>query len=144
MPYYPNTGYTPNRYQMAQPPPQMVQQQFPQMMPQACGLKGRMVSSLDEVRAITVDMDGSETYFPHPASNSIYTKCIDMNGNAVIRHYVLEENAPPKVDPMKEELDTLSKKVEGFKDYSEDFKNLSDRVEELERMLNDLTGGGST
>ena len=67
-------------------------------------------------------MDGSETYFPHPASNSIYTKCIDMQGNSVIKHYVLEDVKDSKLDPVKEELDKL---------------NI--RVTDLEAMLNDLT-----
>ena len=132
--YYPSTGYMPNRYQMP-PQPQLMQQQFPQMMQQVCGLKGRIVSSLDEVKAITIDMDGSETYFPHPASNSIYTKAIDNNGNPVIKRYVLEENTLPKPDPLKEELDKLSKRIE-------EIDNLHRRVEELEGILNDLTGGG--
>lgn len=126
------TGYMPNRYamppqqQMQQmPPQQMMQQQFQQMPQQPMmGLKGRLVSSLDEVKASVVDMDGSETYFPHPASNSIFTKCIDMQGNSVIKHYVLEDVKDSKLDPVKEELDKLNK-----------------RVNDLEEMLNSLTGG---
>ena len=124
----------PNRYAMPQqqqiqqmPPQQMMQQQFQQMPQQPMmGLKGRLVSSLDEVKASVVDMDGSETYFPHPASNSIFTKCIDMQGNSVIKHYVLEDVKDSKLDPVKEELDKLNK-----------------RVNDLEDMLNSLTGGTS-
>lgn len=126
------TGYMPNRYAMPpqqqiqqMPPQQMMQQQFQQMPQQPMmGLKGRLVSSLDEVKASVVDMDGSETYFPHPASNSIFTKCIDMQGNSVIKHYVLEDVKDSKLDPVKEELDKLNK-----------------RVNDLEEMLNSLTGG---
>ena len=121
----------PNRYAMPQqqmqmqPNQQMMQQQFQQMPQQSMmGLKGRLVSSLDEVKASVVDMDGSETYFPHPASNSIFTKCIDMNGNAIIKHYILKDVNDSKLDPVKEELDKLNK-----------------RVSELESMLNELTGG---
>lgn len=123
----------PNRYAMPQqqmqmqPPQQMMQQQFQQMpMQQMSGLKGRLVSSLDEVKASVVEMDGSETYFPHPASNSIFTKCIDMNGNAIIKHYILEETQDSKNDPIKEEITKLNK-----------------RVSDLEAMLNDLTGGNA-
>ena len=119
----------PNRYGMPQqqmqmqPQQQMMQQQFQQMpQQQMMGLKGRLVSSLDEVKASVVDMDGSETYFPHPASNSIFTKCIDMQGNSVIKHYVLEDVKDSKLDPVKEELDRLNK-----------------RVTDLEALLNDLT-----
>lgn len=126
------TGYMPNRYQMPQQqqmqmmPQQAMQQQFQQMpQQQMMGLKGRFVSSLDEVKASVVDMDGSETYFPHPASNSIYTKCIDMQGNSVIKHYILDDVKDSKLDPVNEELDKLKK-----------------RVSDLEEMLNSLTGGG--
>ena len=125
--YYPNTGYMPNRYQMPQQQlPQMMQQQFPQIPQQMCGLKGRLVSSLDEVKAIAIDMDGSETYFPHPASNSIYTKSIDNSGNSVIKHYVLEENASPKIDPVKEELDGLKHKLEDLESLKNEIEILAE------------------
>ena len=126
---YPN--YMQNRYAVPQQqiqmqmPQQAMQQQFQQMPQQPMMyLKGRLVSSLDEVKASVVDMDGSETYFPHPASNSIYTKCIDMQGNSVIKHYVLEDVKDSKLDPVNEELSKLKK-----------------RVSDLEDMLNSLTGG---
>lgn len=84
------------------------------------GLKGRLVSSIDEVKAAPVDMDGSETYFPHPASNSIFTKSIDMNGNPVIRKYTLDSS-------------------DGNKEVS--VNDLEKRVKSLEDMLEGLTGG---
>lgn len=127
-------NYMTNRWQqgnqMPMPQPmmqqqqQMIQQQFPQMpQQQMLGLKGRLVSSLDEVKAMPVDMDGSETYFPHPASNSIFTKSIDMNGNQVIRKYVLA------TDNNKEEQDVLGA--------------LDKRVKRLEDILNELNGGSN-
>ena len=78
------------------------------------------VSSIDEVRATPVDMDGSETYFPHPASNSIFTKSIDMNGNQVIRKYVLDTD-------------------DGGKEIS--IADLDKRVKMLEELLEGFTGG---
>ena len=60
--YYPNNGYMQNRYgipqqqMQMQPQQQMMQQQFQQMpQQQMMGLKGRLVSSLDEVKASVVD-----------------------------------------------------------------------------------------
>ena len=107
--------------QMLQQHQQMLQQQFTQMpQQQMLGLKGRLVSSIEEVKATPVDMDGSETYFPHPASNSIYTKAIDMNGNQVIRRYVLDtENGNQDIN----------------------INDLSNRVKSLEEALDGLTGG---
>lgn len=125
-PNYMNNRYAvPPQQQMQMMPQQMMQQQFQQVpMQQMVGLKGRLVSSLDEVKAAVVDLDGSETYFPHPASNSIYTKCVDMQGNSVIKHYILEDVKDSKLDPVNEELNKLKK-----------------RVTDLEEMLNSLTGG---
>lgn len=44
------------------------------------GLKGRPVSSLDEVRATSVDFDGSISFFPDLANKRIYTKQINLDG----------------------------------------------------------------
>ncbi len=108
--------------QLLQQQQQMLQQQFTQMpQQQMLGLKGRLVSSIEEVKATPVDMDGSETYFPHPASNSIYTKSIDMNGNQVIRKYVLDTNAGNNQEISINDLAT--------------------RVKSLEEILEGLTGG---
>ena len=112
--YYNN--YMTNRWQVPNPmqQQQIMQQQFPQMPQQPLGLKGRLVSSIEEVRAMPVDMDGSETYFPHPASNSIFTKAIDMNGNQVIRRYVLEQDSNGNQDVtqvMQSTIDDMEKRI---------------------------------
>lgn len=54
-------------------------------------LRGRPVSSLDEVRAVPIDFDGSVFYFPDLSNNRIYTKQIDLNGQAVFKMYKLTE-----------------------------------------------------
>lgn len=51
----------------------------------------RPVSSLDEVRAMSVDFDGSVFYFPDYANRKIYTKQINMDGTASINMYELRE-----------------------------------------------------
>lgn len=59
--------------------------------PQPAYLKGRPVSSLEEVRAIPVDFDGSIFFFPDLANKKIYTKQIQMDGTALISMYELKE-----------------------------------------------------
>lgn len=59
--------------------------------PQIVGLKGRPVSSLDEVRAIPVDFDGSIFYFPNLANDKIYTKQINLDGTSSLKVYELKE-----------------------------------------------------
>lgn len=73
---YPNYNYYPPRQQQ--------QQQQPQIPP---FLKGRPVSSLEEVRAIPIDFDGSVFYFPDIANRRIYTKQINLDGTALINMY---------------------------------------------------------
>lgn len=60
-------------------------------------LKGRPVSSLEEVRAQSIDFDGSVFYFPDVANKRIYTKQINMDGTASLNMYELKpipQNAP--------------------------------------------------
>ena len=54
-------------------------------------LKGRPVSSLEEVRAMSVDFDGSISYFPDIANNRIYTKQVNMDGTSTVLMYELTE-----------------------------------------------------
>ena len=81
--YYPNNaagvGYMPPQSSMQNPQSQQV------------GLKGRPVSSLEEVRAAQIDFDGSLFIFPDLAHNRIYTKQISMDGNASLNMYELTQ-----------------------------------------------------
>ena len=81
--YYPNNaagvGYMPPQSSMQNPQLQQV------------GLKGRPVSSLEEVRAAQIDFDGSLFIFPDLAHNRIYTKQISMDGNASLNMYELTQ-----------------------------------------------------
>lgn len=54
-------------------------------------LKGRPVASLDEVRAIPVDFDGSVFYFPDLANGKIYTKQINQDGTSSLFMYERKE-----------------------------------------------------
>ena len=55
------------------------------------GLKGRLVSSLEEARATSIDFDGSIFYFPDLANKRIYTKQINVDGTATLNMYELKE-----------------------------------------------------
>ena len=81
---YPSYNYYPPRQQQ-QPSPQMQQMQMQQQIPPF--LKGRPVSSLEEVKAIPIDFDGSIFYFPDIANRKIYTKQINLDGTATINMY---------------------------------------------------------
>lgn len=77
--YYPQTQ--PNQYT-----PQYVRPVQPQAY-----LKGRLVSSIEEARATSIDFDGSIFYFPDLANRRIYTKQINLDGTATLNMYELRE-----------------------------------------------------
>lgn len=72
-------------------------------------LKGRPVSSLEEVRAIGIDFDGSLFFFPDIANKRIYTKQINLDGTAQLNMYELKDL--PQENPTsyvtKEEFDAV-------------------------------------
>ena len=78
-----------NYYQPQMPMKGMMQQ--PQM---PIGLKGRPISSIEEVRAASIDFDGSITFFPNLGDGKIYTKQIGPDGTAVINMYQITEFPP--------------------------------------------------
>lgn len=107
--YYPYQYMTQqNKY--VQPEQQMLQ--YPtnqQQIPSISFLKGRLVTSIDEVRAAQIDFDGSLFIFPDVANNCIYTKQISASGSAILNKYILqEESAPAQPNYVtREELDAI-------------------------------------
>lgn len=57
-------------------------------------LKGRPVSSLEEVRATSIDFDGSVFYFPDLANKRIYTKQINADGTSTLNMYEFKPIQP--------------------------------------------------
>ena len=89
--YQSNYNYYPQNQQ------QVSQQSYSPYLRQAppqIGLKGRPISSLEEVRAASIDFDGSIFYFPDLANKRIYTKQINIDGTASLNMYELKDEAP--------------------------------------------------
>lgn len=77
-------------YYQQQPSAMMPQQRIATPpIPQFGGLKGHPVSSLEEVKATSIDFDGSIFYFPDIANKRIYTKTVGMDGIASLNMYEL-------------------------------------------------------
>ena len=87
---YQNQQQNPYGYYNTQPqsyyPRTSGYQQSPQML-----LKGRPVSSVDEVKATPIDFDGSIFLFPDIANKRIYTKQVGIDGSAILQLYELKE-----------------------------------------------------
>ena len=106
-----NYNYYPQQIPNQQVPQQQPQYQVPGYLRQAppqVTLKGRLVSSLEEARATSIDFDGSVFYFPDLANKRIYTKQINMDGTASLYVYELREL------PIEEEKSSFVPSVEKF------------------------------
>lgn len=102
----PNNYLSYGQYGQAQYRPEM--QQYNQM-PAQPQLKGRPVSSIDEVRAAQIDFDGSLYVFPDIANQRIYTKQICADGSASLNTYCLQREVVPEKPEYvtKEEFDSV-------------------------------------
>ena len=105
---YSNYNYYPQQTQVAQQQPQYQYQNYLRQAPPQVTLKGRLVSSLEEARATSIDFDGSVFYFPDLANKRIYTKQINMDGTASLYVYELREL------PIEEEKSSFVPSVEKF------------------------------
>ena len=65
--------------------------QRPVYQPSGWNNRIRPVSSIEEVRAASIDFDGSVFYFSDLANKRIYTKQINLDGTALVNMYVLQE-----------------------------------------------------
>ena len=77
-------------YNYYQQQPNSYNTKLPTYIQQPLMLKGHPVSSLEEVKATSIDFDGSIFYFPDIANKRIYTKQVDMNGIASLNMYELQ------------------------------------------------------
>lgn len=89
---YPNYNYFPQNQQP-------IRQQPPMQNQGILYLKGRPVSSIEEVKAIPIDFDGSIFIFPDIANKQIYTKQINLDGTASINVYELKILQQPITQP---------------------------------------------
>lgn len=105
---YSNYNYYPQQQPQVRP---TMPQQLPSYLQTGqmqTGLKGRLVSSLEEARATSIDFDGSVFYFPDLANKRIYTKQINMDGTATLCVYEL------RATPIERDDSVLVPSVEKF------------------------------
>lgn len=127
---YSNYNYYP---QQTQQQAQQVTQQQPmyqmpylRQAPSQTGLKGRLVTSLEEARATSIDFDGSVFYFPDLANKRIYTKQINIDGTASLCVYELRET------PIEEEKSVVVPSVEKFV-TREEFERVLEYIKSLQK-----------
>lgn len=138
MAYYPNNqnlNYAPNYNQNNYPYLQNNQNRF--MNEQAYNyqnyvnqmqqnlIKGRAVTSIDEVKGSMIDLDGSLFVFPDIGNNKIHTKQINLDGTATIRTYVLE------LENKKEEKQYIEKG-----EFENIVNKMNERINQLQNKIN--------
>lgn len=101
------------------------------------GLQGKMVDSIDVVKAMEFPLDGSISYFPLTDGSAILTKQLQNDGTSKITMYKevkLEETKttkPPYIT--KTEVEEL------IKQEPSSIKELKEEIKNLKRQLRDLT-----
>ena len=150
MNYY-NNGYM-NPYYMQQIPMQNMQQntrpaeqsyvqpntQMNQQIykPQTIGLQGKVVDSIDVVKATDIALDGSVTYFPLADGTGIVTKQLLPDGTSkMIVYKPIEEKEVEKQQPKYitvEEFDETIKKIEKNSNFDDELKKVKRSIEDLQ------------
>lgn len=148
-PYGPYNSYNPYyNYNLQPQQTQPMPRQNPQpSMYKAPGtvLQGKVVDSLEVVKATDIPYDGSISYFPLTDNSAIITKQLQADGTSKVVVYKPEigntENTPKYIteQEFQEQLKEQIKDVNGkdIKDMKEDIKTLKRKLEDLSDDLKD-------
>ena len=126
------------QYPQYSQPAQQTYPQNPQTYPQASlGLQGKLVDSIDVVKAIDIPLDMSVSYFPLTDGSAIITKQLQTDGSSKVMIY------KPAVEPEKPletpQYITEDKVMELLKKEPENVKELKEEIKNLKRQLRDMT-----
>ena len=135
-PYNPYGQYNPY-YNYNQSSQQIQRQQSQQMYkPQnMVSLQGKVVDSLDVVKATDIPYDGSVSYFPLTDGTAIITKQLQQDGTSkmvIYKPISQNEEVKPKYiteNDFKEQIKDINSK--DIKDIKEDIKTLKRRLEDI-------------
>lgn len=119
------------QFQQAIQQPQMVQNQF---MP-----LGKVVESIDIVKATDIPMDGNMYYFPKADGSMVYSKKWLPNGSTQILAFkpILEDDAISTTEEEKMNLSVFSELLEGIQN---DVRTLNDKVDKISKPLRTKKG----
>lgn len=127
-PYNPYYAYN----TQVQQTPRQPQQAY---KPQNAVLQGKVVDSLDVVRATDIPYDGSVSYFPLTDHSAIITKQLQQDGTSkmvIYKPITDNEEVKPKYiteEELKDQIKNMNSK--DIKDMKEDIKALKRRLEDI-------------
>ena len=153
--YDPYNLYNPYNpyYNYNQQPQQMPRQNSPIYKPQtATVLQGKVVDSLDVVKATDIPYDGSVSYFPLTDGTAIITKQLQQDGTSKVIIYkpiTDNEEVKPKYiteNEWKDQIKDMDSKFVTEDDFKEQIKNVNSKdikdmkedIKTLKRKLEDI------
>lgn len=127
--YFNQPRYQTNGNQMAQPT--YMQPSYIPPIPQPTSqisLLGKVVDSIDVVKAMDIPLDGSVSYFPLTDGSAIVTKQLQNNGTSKTLIYkpVIEENVDFKEYMTRKEFDETFGDFE--KDIRQELKDIKSKI----------------
>ena len=142
-PYSPYNLYNPYyNYNPQSQPMQQVPKQNQQLSYRAPGtvLQGKVVDSLEVVKATDIPYDGSISYFPLTDNSAIITKQLQQDGTSKVIVYKPEIGSAEKTPKYITEQEFQDQLREQIKDVnSKDLKDMKEDIKTLKRKLEDIT-----
>lgn len=115
----------------------MIQPRYPQpiepqpIMPKPMGLNGKVVDSIDTVKGMDINLDGSISYFPLADGTKIITKQLNMDGSSkMVVYEQVKENIKEVKYITSDELDKAIKKID-LSDIKDEIDNLKKQIKKL-------------
>ena len=145
-PYYP-PPYAPHMQRL-----QNLEQQYPQYAQQPMqsftqssqsftqsniGLQGKMVDSIDVVKAIDIPLDGSTSFFALVDGTAIVTKQLQADGTSKTVVYKTIQDSEIKKETPK--YITEKELQEMLKEEPKDIKEIKEEMKTMKRQLRDIT-----
>ncbi len=140
--------FTYNAMQRQQPQTQPQIEQygspFPQQYMKPQGLQGKVVESLEVVKAIDIPLDGSTSYFVIADGTAIVTKQLQSDGTSKIVVYKPTENEPQTKTQYVtiEEFEKFTNEYQpnGLKELKEEIKNFKRQLRDINEELKEKKG----
>lgn len=123
--------------QYAQQPMQSFTQSSQSFTQSNMGLQGKMVDSIDVVKAIDIPLDGSTSYFALTDGTAIVTKQLQADGTSkTVVYKPVQENEIKKDTP---KYITEKELQEILKEEPKDIKEIKEEMKAMKRQLRDIT-----
>ena len=124
-----------------QPSYQQTYPQNPQTYPQASlGLQGKLVDSIEVVRAIDIPLDGSTSFFQLADGSVIVTKQLQKDGTSrTVIYKPVEQEAEKKVDYITS-AEFEKRIAENTENFAEELKNVKRQLRDINEEIRELRG----